>query len=194
MYGEMELTEKMEDAVWIARSLFERDKTTGASGNLSFRQGEHIYITGTGTCFGRLTSRDFAKMTLDGACVDGPHPSKEYPMHIKLYEKDKSIQAVIHTHSTYAALWSCLEHENISDVMPPYTPCLKMRLGTVGLIPYAPPGSAELFELFAMGMQKSDGYLLKNHGPIVGAKSLMEAFYGIEELEESARIAWELEK
>jgi ribulose-5-phosphate 4-epimerase/fuculose-1-phosphate aldolase len=67
-----------------------------------------------------------------------------------------------------------------------------MRLGTVGLVPYAPPGSKELFALFTEHVKDSDGYLLKNHGPVVGAKDLMSAFACIEELEESARIAWEL--
>ena len=194
MQDERELKDLLENAVWIAESLFNRGRTSGASANLSFRHNGYVYITATGTCFGRLTPRDFSKMTLEGVRAGGPLPSKEYPMHRMLYEKDPAIKAVIHTHSPYATLWSCLEHENSSDVIPAYTPYLKMRLGSVGLIPYAPPGSQELFALFGMGMKKSDGYLLKNHGPIVGAKSLTEAFYCIEELEDSARVAWELER
>ena len=39
-----------------------------------------------------------------------------------------------------------------------------------------------------------DGFVLKNHGPIIGGKTIMDAFYGIEELEESARMAWYLSK
>ena len=78
------------------------------------------------------------------------------------------------------------------DIMPEHTPYLKMKLGKVGLIPYAPPGSRELFQLFEEHMEGSDGYLLQNHGPVVGAASMMDAFYAIEELEESARIAWSL--
>ena len=39
----------------------------------------------------------------------------------------------------------------------------------------------------------SDAYLLKQHGPVVGGRTLMDAFYGIEELEESAKMAWHLE-
>ena len=33
---EKELRQKMEEAVWVARSLFERNRTTGSSANLSF--------------------------------------------------------------------------------------------------------------------------------------------------------------
>ena len=194
MTADQLLNEKLENAIWIARSLFDRGKTAGASANLSFRHNSFIYITATNSCFGRLTAQDFSRITEDGTHMDGPKPSKEYPMHIKLYQKSERIGAVIHTHSAYATLWSCLEHENVTDVIPAYTPYLKIRLGSVGLILYAPPGSQELFDLFEMNMQKSDGYLLKNHGPIVGAGNLMDAFYCIEELEESAHIAWELEK
>lgn len=31
-----ELVQKLEDAVWIGRSLFERGKTSGSSANMSF--------------------------------------------------------------------------------------------------------------------------------------------------------------
>lgn len=109
-----------------------------------------------------------------------------------LYEKGETIQSVIHTHSFYATLWSCLEHRNLTDIIPSYTPYLKMKLGTVGLVPYEKPGSKELFHAFSKCVDNSDGYLLRNHGPLVGDKDLMSAFYCLEELEESARIAWEL--
>jgi len=67
-----------------------------------------------------------------------------------------------------------------------------MRLGTVGLVPYAKPGSQELFGAFAQRLHRSDGFLLANHGPVVGGTDLFSAFYNLEELEESARVAWTL--
>lgn len=65
-----------------------------------------------------------------------------------------------------------------------------MKLGTVGLVPYGKPGSEELFPAFRQCVSGSDGFLLENHGPIVGGKNLLDAFYCLEELEESARMAW----
>ena len=44
----------LKTAVWIAHSLFERGKATGSSANMSFKEKDHIYITGSGTCFGTL--------------------------------------------------------------------------------------------------------------------------------------------
>lgn len=186
-----EIAKKAEQAVWAAKSLFERGKTAGSTANLSFRHEGCIYISGSGTCFGTLKSEDFAVMDMDGNHVDGPAPSKEYPLHRLLYEK-KGVGAVIHVHSFYATLWSCLKHPDEADVIPGYTPYLKMKTGRIGLVPYAPPGSRELFQAFEEHIGRSEGYLLQNHGPVIGASDILSAFYSIEELEESARIAWHL--
>lgn len=187
------LTDKLvHDAIWIAKSLFDRGKATGSSANLSFRQGDRIYITGTGTCFGRLDADDFAILSFkEGEChpLNDVKASKELPLHLALYLKSDEIKAVIHTHSFYSTVFSCLPHEKENDVMPDITPYLKMKVGTIGIVPYAPPGSKELFELFGNRVNCDDGFLLANHGPIVSGSDLMSAFYGIEELEENARIA-----
>ena len=65
-----------------------------------------------------------------------------------------------------------------------------MKVGNVRLIPYAPPGTEELFRTFSANMGKSGAYLLRNHGPVVPGTSVFEAFYNLEELEESAHIAY----
>jgi ribulose-5-phosphate 4-epimerase/fuculose-1-phosphate aldolase len=159
---------------------------------MSFLHDGTIYITASGSCFGSLTKDSFAVVTLQGDVIGEKQASKELPLHKILYEKDDTVAAVIHTHSFYSTLWSCLHHQNTRDSIPRYTPYLAMLVGTIGLIPYAQPGSEELFRCFAERVKLSDGYLLQNHGPIIGAKDLLSAFYGLEELEESARLAWVL--
>ncbi len=186
------LPSELETACWIAHSLFDRGHTTGATANLSFRCGNHIYMTASGSSFGRLTPDDFAKLDLEGNCVAGKKPSKETPLHLDFYRHAPHIGAIIHTHSTYSVLASTLNASDHDDCIPHYTPYLQMRLGQVALVPYLKPGSEELFQSFRSSLNEYDGYLLKQHGPVVGGKSLLEAFERLEELEESARIAWEL--
>ncbi|MEG6615982.1 class II aldolase/adducin family protein [Peptococcaceae bacterium 1198_IL3148] len=186
------LEQKFAEATWVAHTLFNRGKVSGSSANMSFLHQDRLYISGSGTCFGSLRSEDFSIVNLQGDHIGGLKPSKELPLHLTLYAKSSDVQAVIHTHSFYATLWSCLEHQNVKDVIPSHTPYLKMKLGTVGLVPFAQPGSQQLFDFFTQRVNDSDGYLLQNHGPIVGGKDLLDAFYILEELEESARIAWEL--
>jgi len=188
----LEKLDSMEQAIWIAKSLFDRGKTAGSSANLSFLHQDGIYITGSGTCFGALAADSFALLDRDGIHIAGPAPSKEFPLHMSLYEKRPGTKAVIHTHSFHSVLWSCLTHGNPEDVIVPYTPYLGMRLGRVAFVPYAFPGSEQLFALFSAHISDTDGYLLANHGPIVGGATLLTAFYALEELEESARLAWAL--
>lgn len=187
---EASVKQQLESAVEIAHSLFERGKVSGSTANISVRVGDYIYISGGGTSFGTLKIEEFAKMSLEGKQIGNIRPSKEFPLHSIIYRKKPQVGGVLHTHSFFATLWSCIDHEKTEDVMPSYTPYLKMKVGTVGLIPYAPPGSEELFRYMEEYVEKSDAYLLKQHGPVVAGKTIQDAFYGMEELEESAKLAW----
>lgn len=189
---EERLDEKLREAVWVCRSLFERGKTAGSSANMSFRHGDRVYITASGTCFGTMKEEDFTWISLDGTAAGERKPSKEWPLHLALYEKSQEVGAVIHTHSRACVLWSFVPGLTERDCVPDHTPYLKMKLGTVGLIPYEKPGSQELFDAFRARVRDSDGFLLKQHGPVVPGRTVMDAFYCLEELEESATVAWEL--
>lgn len=180
----------LTDAVWAAHSLFERGKTSGSSANISFRWGDSVYISASGTCFGTLKESEFVELDLNGNVIGGGKPSKEYPMHLMLYGKSDDIRAVIHTHGPYSVLWSCRKLKEGEPVIPRYTPYLGMKVGTVTSVPYAKPGSNELFEAFCEVLHEGDAFLLKNHGGVTAGKDMMDAFYQIEELEESARIAY----
>lgn len=184
--------EKLKQAIWVAHKLFERKCVTGNSGNISIRLGMQIYMSASGSCFGTLDETSFSVLDLDGNHVLGPAASKEWPLHLMVYQALPNVNAVIHTHSIYSVLWSCLPHEKETDCVPDHTPYLKMKLGTVGLIPYKKPGSDELFQAFSERLRLSDGWLLARHGVVVPGKNVMDAFYSLEELEESSRIAWEL--
>lgn len=196
------LNKKLQETIWVAHSLFERGKTSGSSANISFREGNRIYISRSGSCFGTLTEEDFVGFDIPAAGTSpemNPEnnptpikPSKEWPLHLAMYEKSEKIQAVIHTHSLYSILWSTVPGLNPVNCVPDHTPYLRMKVGSVGLVPYEQPGTEELFAAFRESLPKSDGFLLKQHGPVIGGKSMMDAFYCLEELEESCHIAWEL--
>lgn len=187
-----ELKKKLEDAIWTGRSLFDRNRTTGSSANMSFLHDGKMYISQSGSCFGTLTEDQFALMAMDGTCLSDKKPSKEWPLHLQIYQKKPSVGAVIHTHGTYSVLWSFVPSDDETDCIPAHTPYLKMKLGKVCAIPFEQPGSQALFDAFGDRIMNGDGYLLRQHGAVVPGKTIMDAFYCIEELEESARIAWEL--
>lgn len=196
------LNEKLELACRIAKSYFDRGMGSGTTGNLSFMHDGKIYITASGTCFGFLTPEDFAVVPYpaeqDSAAGagSGKKPSKELPLHEMVYDKllakGQTEGAVIHTHSTYAVLWSCVPGLDPKDCVPENTPYLKMQLGACGIISYEKPGSKELFDAFRRESGDLNGWILSHHGPIVGGKDLMQAFGRSEELEESCKVAWML--
>lgn len=194
MVNDQNIHQMMNEAIWVAANLFSRGKTAGSSANLSFRYQHRVFISGSGTCFANLSPESFSEVDLQGNHLGGIKPSKELPLHLSMYNKEGQNGAVIHIHSFFATLWSCYcpEVSREASAIPKYTPYLEMKLGKIGLIPFAPPGSQALFDAFAGEVDERNGYLLRNHGPIVAGANLFEAFYAIEELEESARIAWEL--
>lgn len=177
----------IQDAIWVANSLFNRNKVSGSSANMSIKIDGDLLITRSGSCFGNLSKNDFCNIELEEKQIK---PSKELPLHEYLYENNSDIKAIIHTHSTYSTLASCLykatEEEYIEIDSP--TPYLKIKVGKVGWVDYAEPGSEELFLKFKNSLKKGcDTYLLKNHGVIIGAENIMEAFYKLEEFEEACK-------
>lgn len=190
---EDEVREKLEQAVWAAHVLFQRGTVKGNTGNISVRCGDRMYISASGTCFGTLKLSDFSVMEMDGTML-GKKPSKEWPLHLQVYRHKPEAQGVIHTHSTYAVLWGTRCTPGDADCMPDITPYLRMKLGKVGCVGYGLPGSQELFAAFEKEIDHSDGWLLQRHGIVTPGKTILDAFYAAEELEETARLLWELGK
>lgn len=192
---ETSLQNIMNETIWVAHSLFDRGKTSGSTANISFRYKDMIYISRTGSCFGRLSGDDFAILQdRDGKpeIISENKPSKEFPLHWMIYQNDPAVNAVIHTHSFYSVLWSCLRHDEQTDLIPSYTPYLRMKVRKIKLVGYAEPGSEKLFHIFSDSVEKDCAYLMQNHGLIVGGKNMMDAFYKCEEIEESIKVAWYL--
>lgn len=186
------LREELNQMMWVAHQLYERKLVTGSTGNISIFFENQIYVSASGGCLGRLNLDSISVLDKSGHLIRGPKPSKEWPLHLLVYKAFPDRRAVIHTHSTYSVLWGFLEQTNSKDCMPDYTPYLRMRLGKIGMIPFAKPGSEELFKIFESQIAYSDGWLLQYHGAVVPGDDSMDAFYSMEELEETAHIAWEL--
>ena len=128
----------------LCRSLFERGYAHGSAGNVSARVGEHVLVSPTNSCLGRLDPARISKVTLAGAHVGGDRPSKEASLHLGIYAVRPDVGAVVHLHSTYATVLSCLAETDAVDAMAPITPYLMMRVGRVPMVPYHPPGSGAL--------------------------------------------------
>ena len=78
---------ELENTIWVARTLFKKGMVTGSTGNISFRDDDIIYVSKSGSCFGLIDEDSFAKISLSGEILQGK-PSKEWPMHLRLYQID----------------------------------------------------------------------------------------------------------
>lgn len=179
-----------EQVIWAAHRLFERKQTPGTTGNISYREGDKVFVSPGGSCFGTLQAAELCPLALSGAPLTSQKPSKEWPLHLMLHNLRGSDGVVIHTHGFYTAAWSCLPCEDPLDAVPAYTPYLRMKAGAVRAVPYEKPGSQALFEQFRAALDPDIAvYLLSHHGAVVSAPTAMEAFNLIEEMEDSCRLA-----
>jgi 3-dehydro-4-phosphotetronate decarboxylase len=172
----------------LARSLFDRCLTFGASGNISVRLDDGWLMTPTGSTLGELNPARIAKLDDAGEWVSGDKPTKEAFLHRAMYEERPGTGAVVHLHSTHSVAVSCLADVDPADVLPPITAYYVMKIGTLPLIPYFPPGDLDLARAVREMASRHHAVLLANHGPVVAGKSLEDAIHATEELEETAKL------
>ena len=172
----------------LAKSLFDRGLTIGSSGNFSVRLDDGWLMTPTGSSMGNLDPNEISKLDLSGNLISGNNPTKESFLHIAMYDERPDSRAVVHLHSTHSVAVSCLADIDKENVLPPITAYYVMKIGTLPLIPYFPPGDINLAKAVKEMASDHHAVLLANHGPVVAGKTLEDAVYAIEELEETARL------
>ena len=176
--------------VELAVSLFARGYSVGSAGNISARLDDGGYLmTPTNSCLGRLDAARLSRLDDGFAHVGGDKPSKEVFMHRAFYTARPEAAAVVHLHSTMATAVACLPEVNPDNPIPPLTPYFVMRVGrTMPVVPYYRPGDAAMEPAIHGAARGARAVLLANHGPVVSGRTLTDAVYAAEELEEAARL------
>lgn len=185
MSAELKLRERI---VAIGHSLYTRGLSPGSSGNISARLEDGWLLTPTNSCLGELDPALLSKLDWNGNLVSGAKPSKEYFLHLAMYQERPQSGAIVHLHSSHAAAISCLDGLDPASCLPPITPYFVMRVGQLPLIPYFRPGDKSLALEIAKHADKHAAVLLANHGPVVSGQDLDSAMYAMEELEETAKL------
>jgi ribulose-5-phosphate 4-epimerase/fuculose-1-phosphate aldolase len=174
----------------MAKSMFDRGLTGGASGNISARLSDGgLLVTPTGSSFGALDPAELSHFNTDMQLISGKPPTKEMPLHSAFYEtRGAKTGAVVHLHSCHSVALSVLPEIDPDNVLPPITAYGVMRLGKVKLLPYFMPGDPAMGDAVRGLAGKRSAVLLAHHGPVVAGKDLKAAVYAMEELEETARL------
>ena len=172
------------------QSLFARGYSVGSAGNISVRLPDGYLMTPTNSCLGRLDPDRISKLAPDWSHIGGDKPSKEVFMHRAVLTARPDAGAVVHLHSTHATAIACLAAPGDTAPIPPLTPYFVMRVGrSLPIIPYYRPGDAAMEPAIHEAARDARAMLLANHGPVVAGKSLDDAAYAAEELEEAAKLA-----
>ncbi|QKG85037.1 class II aldolase/adducin family protein [Kroppenstedtia pulmonis] len=176
----------LKELVYYTKQLSETGLVKGTSGNISIRDEDSLWITPSALPYDQLKEEDLVQVSLDEKQVRSGHrkPSSELPMHAAIYRKKEGIQAIVHTHSTYATMFAAAGKE-----IPPIHYLIADIGDTVPVVPYATYGSDELAVHAVAGLEKANGVLLGNHGVIAVGNHLSEAFRRAETIESLAQMA-----
>jgi ribulose-5-phosphate 4-epimerase/fuculose-1-phosphate aldolase len=184
----MKMSVLADAIVRYAKSMYDRGLTHGSTGNISVRLEDGWLMTPTGASFGTLDPARLSRLGANGELLSGDAPTKEAALHRAMYDARPASGAVVHLHATHSVAVSVLEDVSPDDVLPPLTAYYVMRVGRLPLVPFFPPGDAQLAEAVRGYAHRHHAVLLANHGPVVAGSSLDAAVDAIEELEATARL------
>jgi ribulose-5-phosphate 4-epimerase/fuculose-1-phosphate aldolase len=186
-------TQLREQICLLAKSMFDRGLTGGSTGNISARTDDGgLLVSPTGTSFGRLDPAKLSRFDAQGRHIDGDQPTKEMPLHTAFYDTRSQAGAVVHLHACHSVALSMLPDADPDNFIPPVTPYAIMKLGKVKLLPFFMPGDPAMGEAVRGLAGKRSAVMLANHGPVVAGKDIEAACNAIEELEDSAKLAFML--
>lgn len=177
------------ELVLLGGSLFARGYSVGSAGNISVRLADGYLMTPTNSCLGRLDAARISRLDASFRHIGGDAPSKEVFMHRAVYQARAEAGAVVHLHSTMATAVACLPDLDAANPVPPLTPYFVMRVGGhMPVVPYYRPGDPAMEPAIRTAAEGARAMLLANHGPVVSGRTLTDAVYAAEELEEAAKL------
>lgn len=179
--------EMKKQLVKIAKKAYREKLMAGTSGNMSIfcREQGYIMITPSSYDYEIMEEKDVVIIDLDGNVIEGIHkPSSEWRMHGEIYRQLPHVEAIVHTHSPYAASFAVL-HQEIPVILIEMIPFLK---GSVEVSPYATQGSAQVGTNAVMVLKRKNACLMANHGSVTVGASLDEAYINSVYLEDAAKI------
>ncbi|MHA2182302.1 MAG: class II aldolase/adducin family protein [Promethearchaeota archaeon] len=172
-----------------AKAIFARGLVEAGEGNVSIRNGkkEELFITPSFNQYSTLMKDEIVHMNFHGTPLStGKLPSTETKMHIAIYNSRPKVQAVIHTHSTYATMLS-IAQKNIPVLMEEMYIFLG---GSIDVSDFGKAHTEEIGQVALNTLARKNAALLANHGVIVCGKSMDHAIKFAELVEKLAKIYW----
>jgi L-fuculose-phosphate aldolase len=155
-----------------SRYLGRKDLFFGASGNMSVRDGNRIYITKTGSIKPLLSENEISIFdTKKNRPTNGVEPSSEIDVHKLIYSLNKRAKCIIHTHS----LFSTIIFEGAFKINGLGNLEQALYLRNIAYVPLEMPTTKEAEKSIRSMGGYFDIYVLRGHGIIALGESVKQA-------------------
>ena len=160
----------------------------GRSGNISVRTREGLLVTPTGASLGSLSAGDIVELEADGSPQGhrGKVRTSEWRLHCDVYAARADVGAIVHTHSRFATVFSCLRQ----PLRAVHYMIAVAGTSTIPVADYATYGTQELSVAALKALGTGKACLLANHGLVALGVDLDEAVRVALELENLAALEW----
>ena len=186
----MIMEEARNKIVEYGRKMSSDGLTPGTAGNISIfdPQTGYMAISPSGIAYDKTKKEDVVILDLHGNVIDGDKkPSSEHGLHAAFYRTDPEARAVVHTHSMYCTILSCMG-EPLRAV---HYAIAEAQCSEIPLVEYHTFGTPELADAAAKALRKKGrGLILQNHGMCAYGPSI-ESAYGLAlTMEWCAQVQW----
>ena len=200
------MLEQLKKEVYEANMLLPKyGLVTFTWGNVSGidRESGLFVIKPSGVEYDKLTPDDMVVVDLNGNKVEGRYnPSSDTPTHVVLYNRFPKIGGVVHTHSTWATIWSQSGRDikaygtTHADYFYGPIPCTRKMTAEEIEGEYEKETGRVIVETYRernLNPLYVPGVLVNSHGPFTWGKSPEEAVHNSVVLEEIGRMAASME-
>lgn len=167
--------EQIKEFVAQAHRVGNAGLTVCSSGNLSWRIGDEVLLSGTGSWVPALTEDNVSVCRLEtGEVLNGVKPSMETGFHLGVMRERPDVNVVLHFQSPYATAVACADKQPDDFNVTAEVPC---HVGSqIPIIPYFRPGSKELAAAVVKALKDHNSALMLKHGQVVCGDSFNQAF------------------
>lgn len=173
------------DIISTAQAMNARGINQGTTGNVSARTSTGMLITPSGVDYNHLAPDDIVAMDFDATwfATSNLRPSSEWRFHLDILRNRSDVNAIVHTHSTYATALA-MHGRGIGG----HHYMVAMAGGTdIRCAPYATFGTQELSNNAVAALHGRRACLLAHHGVISTGPDLTSALQLAIQVEELAR-------
>ncbi len=180
---------QISELVRAANRLAEVGFVTSQGGNLSLRAGDNVVlITPTKVAKIAITFEDICAVDMEGNVLyakEGRKPTGEWPFHVRIMNKRPDVKGIVHAHPPILTGFAIAGGDWLQR---PFLPEPVIEVGPMIMVPYAEPLSDELAKNFDAVIEKSNGFLMENHGAVmVSPEGIWRALEFLEMMEAAGK-------